>query len=212
MAIRAILISVAAISVALNVALVSRLQSVVAPDISYILEPESGSVWQLETHAEFMGPLLGISWLPQWAQAPIRIETSDSLFLAGHLTPITKECDWRRIERYGMLQRTCFRHSPATKADRMTIVFEAAPNFSRDQTGHPVVALVAERVGKDGRQDKSPKLVTPILMTNVAPVSRWERQPPEPRLAVLFRGWAARNFEIATAMEPPRSADAWLDR
>ena len=212
MAKQAILISLAAMSISLNVALVSRLQSLVAPDSSYVLEPESGAVWRLETHAEFMGPLFSASWLPHWAQAPIRTETRDSLFLAGHLTAITKECDWRRIERYRKLQRTCFRHSAATSADTMTLMFEAVPTISRELAEHPVVALVAERVAKDGRQDESPKLLTPILMTYVGPVSRWERQPPEPRLAILFRGWAARNFEIATGMEPPRPSDTWPDR
>ena len=93
MAKQAILISLATMSLALNVALLLRLQSIVAADSSYVLEPESGAVWRLETHAEFAGSLLSDSWLPQWAQIPIRTESTDSLFLAGYVTPITADCD-----------------------------------------------------------------------------------------------------------------------
>lgn len=94
----------------------------------------------------------------------------------------------------------------------MTLMFEAVPAIPRELAEHPVVALVAERIANDGRQDESPRLLTPIRMTYVGLVSRGERQPPAPRLAILFRGWAARNFEIATGIEPPRTSDAWPDR
>ena len=209
---QALLISFAAMSLALNAALILRLQSIVAADSSYILEPDSGAVWRIDTHAEFLGPLLSDSWLPQWANAPIRTETSDSLFLAGYLTPITSGCDWRRFERYRKLQRTCFHHTVSTSADTMTLMFEAVPKVSRELAAHPVVALVSERIATDGRLDESPRLLTPILMTYAGSVSHSQQSPPAPKSAILFRGWAARNFEIATGIEPPRASDAWSER
>ena len=194
-------------SVALNVALLQRLQSISVNDLSYVLDPKTGMVWQLDTHSEFVRWLTRDSLLPYWAQAPIRVEKIDSLVLVGHLTPITDKCDWRRIERYRKLQRTCFRYYDPTDTEATTMVFEKAAEISPESVDHPVVSLMAMRLAESGRKDDSPALLVPIVMSIFEVSPRWKHSQSEPKAAILFRGWAARNFEIVTAMVPPSPND-----
>lgn len=194
-------------SVALNVALVQRLQSIAMDDLSYILDLKNGMVWQLDTHAEFVGRLTSGSLLPYWAQVPIRVEKIDSLVLVGHLTPITDKCDWRRIERYRNLQRTCFRHYDTTDNEATTMIVEKVAEISPEFVDHPVVSVIAARLAEAGREDDSPALLTPIVMTNFELLPRWKHSRSEAKAVILFRGWAARNFEIVTAMVPPTPND-----
>ncbi len=202
------LASIAAVaSVALNVALVQRLQSIAVDDLSYILDPKNGMVWQLYTHAEFLRGLTSDSLIPYWAQAPIRVETIDSLVLVGYLTPITDKCDWRRIERYRELQRTCFHKFDTADNKETTIIFEKVAEISPEFSDHPVVTTVAARLDKAGKVNHFATQVMPIFVTSVAPLSRASQPHPEPKAAILFRGWGARNFEIVTAMVPPSPND-----
>jgi hypothetical protein len=202
--IKALMILLATASVSLNFVLVSRLQSITESDISYVLSPDDGLVWELETHAEFIEWLGSDSWLPNWLQAPIRSETKDSLVLVGHITPITKNCDWRRYEQHNKLQRSCFRRYNIEDAESRTIIFESKKEFPKNFVNHPVVSVVSERIAAEGKADDRPKLLMPIVMTEFGPVSSLERSNPEPKAAVMFRGWAARNFEVASGMVSPR--------
>lgn len=197
---------VTVISLFLNIALIWRLQSIAEDDHSYVLDPENGTVWRLDTHAEFVETFASGSWLPYWIQAPIRIETNDTLDLIGHITAVSKKCDWRRIEPYRKLQRTCFQNYDTGDAGFATIIFKGLKETPQKFAGHPVVDIVAARIAESGKEDESPKLLIPIVMVHVGPVAHREALP-EPKSAVLFRGWAARNFEIATGMVPPKPND-----
>lgn len=197
---------VAAVSILLNVFLVQRLQSIAEDDRSYVLDPESGMVWQLDTHAEFVKSLTS-NLLPYWVQAPVRVETSDSLVLIGHLAPITQKCDWRGIERYRKLQRTCFHYYDTVDAEEATIISSKVIGISERFADHPVVGLVSERLANAGKENEFPTLLLSITMTVVGPVSSSGHEQLEPKSAILFRGWAARNFEVATAMVLPNQND-----
>ena len=164
-------------------------------------------VWQLDTHPEFVSGLTSVSLLPYWAQAPVRVETIGSLVLVGRLTPISDKCDWRRIERYRKLQRTCFRYFDTTDTEATTMIFEKVAEISPEFVDHPVVALIAARLAEAGREDDSPALLMPIVMTNFGLLPSLKHSQSEPKAAILFRGWAARNFEIVTAMVPPSPND-----
>ena len=194
-------------SVALNVALVQRLQSIAMDDLSYILDPKNGMVWQLDTHAEFMGRLTSGSLLPYWAQAPIRVEKIDSLVLVGHLTPITDKCDWRHLEQYRKLQRTCFSYYDTTNTEATTINFEKVAEIPPEFVDHPVVSVIVARLAGTELEKNSPALIRPIVITNFGLSPYWKNSQSEPKAVILFRGWAARNFEVATAMVPPSPYD-----
>lgn len=208
MVMKALAFFLAVASVLLNVALLTRLHYIAQDNRSYVLNPENGLVWQLDTHAEFQ-TWMKDSWLPYWIRPPIRGETKDSLVLLGHLTPITKECDWRRFEKYRKLQQTCFHDYDFDDAEMTTIIYKSTAKISQKFIDHPVVALVAKRIVNQGIENESPKLLVPIEMTIVGTVSRLEGEQPEPKAAVLFRGWAARNFEVATGMLGPTWRDSY---
>ncbi len=204
----AALVSIAAVaSFSLNIALVQRLQSVALNDPSYVLDPKNGLVWRIDTHAEFVHDFASGSLLPYWAQAPKRVETISSLVLLGQLTAITDKCDWRRLEQYRKLQRACFRHLEINNTEPTYMLLETAAEISPEFVDHPIVALMATRLAEMGRGNDSPALVMPVVIADPRMLLQRKESQSQPKAAILFRGWAARNFEIATAMVPPTLDD-----
>lgn len=193
--------------------LISRLSSIVeSGGATYFLEPTTGQVWQAQTTAEFL-PATS-SYLPRWFSF-VNTEKPDSAEKLGTLIPLNEKCDFRRLDAsFQKLQRMCISLSAANSLEDkapesfiknleslplLTISFHGSNTYSANAVRHPVVALIRERVAQNYGPDQEIPHIGPGYLVGLVEFEN-SRSILGPIEVVVFRGWAARNFEAAIGL------------